>query len=81
MVKTISYDPTKRRLRGEEMLKIDQELKVEIEAIGRKGDGITKINGHTIFIQGGEVEIGKTYNIKIIKICPKFSFADLIGVI
>ena len=53
-----------------------EELNVEIESIGAKGDGIAKKGGYTIFVP--ETEIGDTVNIRIERVLPQFAFAKKI---
>jgi translation initiation factor 2 subunit 2 len=49
---------------------------IKIEAVGNKGDGITKMAGFTIFVPGTRAE--EIVNIRIIKVCPTVAFADVI---
>ena len=51
-------------------------FKLEIESIGKKGDGIAKIQGYTIFVKGAKV--GETVNVKITKAMERFAFAELV---
>lgn len=65
--------------RYKNQVEVGQEIKVIIETIGTKGDGITKLDGFVIFIPNAEVN--KTYNIKITSVKSKFAFGEIIGVI
>ena len=51
-------------------------FKVKIEAIGSKGDGITKFAGYTVFVPGTKPD--QEVNIKIIKVLPNVAFAEVI---
>jgi 23S rRNA (uridine2552-2'-O)-methyltransferase len=47
---------------------------VEIVDTGRDGDGITKIDGYTIFVSG--VEEGETVEVRIDDVKPRYAFAQ-----
>ena len=49
---------------------------MKIEAIGSKGDGIAKVKGYTIIVL--QSEINQTYNLRILRVMPKFAFAEII---
>ena len=49
---------------------------LKIEAIGNKGDGITRINGFVVIVP--ESKKGETHNVKITKVLPKLAFAEVI---
>ncbi len=51
-------------------------LKVKIEGKGKQGDGIAKVNGFVVFVKG-DVEVGKEYEVKILRVSRKFSTAML----
>lgn len=46
-----------------------------VESVGEKGDGIVRVKGFVVFVPG--VEKGDYVKIKIKKVLPKVSFADL----
>ena len=56
---------------------VGDELDVNIEAVGEKGDGIAKKDGFVLFVpntkQGDEVKI------KITRVPPKVGFAEVVG--
>ena len=53
----------------------DEET-VIIEAIGKKGDGIAKIDRYTIFVPN--TNVGEEVKVKITKVLPKYAFAEKI---
>lgn len=58
-------------------VKVGQEADVVIEAIGEKGDGLTRVNGFVIFVP--EVRAGENVRIKISKVLAKVGFGEVIG--
>jgi len=56
---------------------IGDEIEVTIEACGKKGDGIAKVDNFVVFVANAEE--GKTYKVKITKVLSKVSFADILG--
>lgn len=61
------------------MLEINKEYIVNIEALGYEGEGIARINGYPVFIQGAL--IGERIKIKIIKSKKKFAFGEILEII
>ena len=53
-----------------------QELKVNIDSVGEKGDGIAKIKGFILFVPG--TKKGDKLRVKITKVLPKIGFAEKI---
>jgi 23S rRNA (uridine2552-2'-O)-methyltransferase len=51
-------------------------LEIEIEDVGREGDGIGKIEGYTLFVP--EAEPGDTVEIEVTDVKPRFGFAERI---
>jgi 23S rRNA (uridine2552-2'-O)-methyltransferase len=51
-------------------------LEIEIEDVGREGDGIGKIEGYTLFVP--EAEPGDTIEIEVTDVKPRFGFAERI---
>jgi len=51
-----------------------EELVVNIEAVGAKGDGIAKLNGFVIFVP--DTQEGDKVKVKITKVLPNVSFAE-----
>lgn len=58
-------------------IRVGDELDVNIEAVGAKGDGIAKIKGFVIFIQG--TKQGETVRVKVTKVFRKVGFAEVVG--
>lgn len=54
-----------------------QVLKVYIESIGAKGDGVVKIKGYTIFVK--KANIGDNLKIRVLKTFEKFGFAEVLA--
>ena len=50
-----------------------EEYEVTGEAEGRRGDGIAKIKGFTIFVSG--LQIGETAKVRIVSVRPRFAIA------
>lgn len=57
-------------------IKENDEIKVKIVSVGKKGDGIAKIDKFTVIIP--KAEIDNEYNIKINKVFKKFAFGEKI---
>src|SRR3989338_378993 len=53
------------------------EVEVNIESVGAKGDGIAKIKGFVIIVPGAKQ--GETVKVKISKVFKKMAFADIVG--
>jgi predicted RNA-binding protein with TRAM domain len=58
-------------------VKVGDELDVTIEAVGEKGDGLTKKNGFVLFIPG--VKEGQQVRIRVTKVLRKVGFAEVVG--
>ncbi len=52
------------------------EVVVDIEDVGSKGDGIARIKGFVIFVP--ETDIGETVRVEVENIGSKFAFAKVI---
>ncbi len=61
------------------MLEINKEYIVNIEALGYEGEGVARIDGYPVFIQGAL--IGERIKIKIIKSKKKFAFGEILEII
>ncbi len=48
-------------------------LDVEIESVGSDGDGVAKVDGYTLFVEGGNP--GDTVEIEVTDVKPRFGFA------
>ena len=57
-------------------VKEGDELEVEIISIGKKGDGVAKIEGFILMIPG--TELGDKPNVRIIAIRGRVGFAEVI---
>ena len=55
---------------------VGEEYDVQIQAIGSKGDGVTKINGFVVFVP--QTKVGSTVSIRIEKVLANFAFARVI---
>ncbi|QLD89893.1 TRAM domain-containing protein [Natronomonas salina] len=49
-------------------------VEVEIEDVGREGDGIAKVEGYTLFVAGAEE--GETLQVRVTDVKPRFGFAE-----
>lgn len=58
-------------------VKVGEELDVDIEAVGEKGDGIAKKNGFVLFVPG--VKEGDRVRVKVTKVLRKVGFAEVVG--
>ena len=58
-------------------VEVGKEYEVTIEAVGEKGDGISKIKGFVIFVPN--VNTGDRVRIKVNKVLRKVAFADVIA--
>jgi 23S rRNA (uridine2552-2'-O)-methyltransferase len=50
------------------------ELDVEIEGVGSEGDGIAKVEGFTLFVDGATE--GETLRVRVTDVKPRFGFAE-----
>lgn len=64
---------------GERMppVKVDEELEVTIEAVGAKGDGLTRKEGFVIFVPN--TSKGDHVRIRITKVLRNMGFAEVVG--
>lgn len=53
------------------------EYDVKIDSLGRKGDGITHIEGFVVFVPG--VSVGDEVKIRITRVGQRFAFAEVIS--
>lgn len=56
---------------------VGDEKEVTIEAVGRKGDGIAKIDSFVIFVPGAKE--GQRVRVKINKVLNNVGFGDIVG--
>ncbi|MFO8015537.1 MAG: TRAM domain-containing protein [Candidatus Woesearchaeota archaeon] len=53
------------------------EIKVNIEAVGEKGDGIAKKDGFVLFVPG--TKQGDNVKVRVTKVLRKVGFAEVVG--
>ena len=58
-------------------VKAGEEYDVTINAVGEKGDGITRVKGFVLFIPG--VIAGDKVKIRVTKVLEKVGFAERVG--
>ncbi len=58
-------------------VEVGNEYNVEITELSRKGDGVAKIQGFVIFVQGAK--IGQKVKIKVERVGPRFASASVVG--
>jgi len=58
-------------------VKIGDELDVEIESVGEKGDGVAKVQGFVLFVPG--TQKGDKVKVKVTKVFRKVGFAEVVG--
>ncbi|MCB9358647.1 TRAM domain-containing protein [Candidatus Woesearchaeota archaeon] len=56
---------------------VGDELDVQIEAVGEKGDGIAKKEGFVIFVPN--TQQGQTVRVKVNKVLRKVAFGEVVG--
>lgn len=56
---------------------VGDELDLNIEAVGEKGDGIAKIKGFVIFVPNAKQ--GETVKVRITKVLRKVGFGEIVG--
>ncbi|WP_318567819.1 23S rRNA (uridine(2552)-2'-O)-methyltransferase [Salinigranum marinum] len=52
------------------------ELEVDIEDVGSEGDGVAKVEGFTLFVDGATA--GETLRVRVTDVKPRFGFAERI---
>jgi predicted RNA-binding protein with TRAM domain len=58
-------------------VKEGDELKVYIENIASKRDGVAKVSGFVIFVK--DVIIGQSYDIRIYKVLDSYAFGEVLS--
>ena len=58
-------------------VKEGDEVEVEIESVGEKGDGIAKIEGFVLFVPG--TKVGDHVKVRVTRVLRKVGFADVVG--
>ncbi len=54
-----------------------KEYDVQVTELSRRGDGIAKIEGFVIFVQG--TKVGQKVKIKVGSVGPRFASATVVG--
>lgn len=62
---------------SEAPVKEGDELDVQIEAVGGKGDGIAKVEGFVLFVPG--TNQGEQVKVRVTKVLRNVGFAEVIG--
>jgi len=63
---------------GEQVpVKVGDELDVNVEAVGEKGDGVAKKDGFVIFVPGAKE--GQTVRIRVTRVLRKMGFGEIVG--
>lgn len=58
-------------------VKVGDELEVNIEAVGEKGDGVAKKDGFVLFVPG--TKQGDRVKIRVTRVLRKVGFAEVVG--
>ena len=53
------------------------EVAVNIESVGDKGDGVARIDGFVVFVEGAKQ--GQLLKVRIIKVLSSVAFAKIVG--
>lgn len=54
-------------------VRVGEELEVDIEGLGEKGDGIARVKGFVLFVPG--TNVGEKVKIRVDKVLKKVGFA------
>ncbi len=58
-------------------VKLGEKLKVHVEAMGEKGDGVAKVEGFVVFVKGAtESDVGNDVEVNITFIGRKFAIGE-----
>ncbi len=68
----------KRRMKGffSKPVKVGDEIDVNIEAVGSKGDGIAKVSGFVIFVPNGKM--GDNVHIRITRVGKRCAVGEIV---
>jgi predicted RNA-binding protein with TRAM domain len=58
-------------------IKVGDEIDVQIEAVGEKGDGIAKVKGFVLFVPN--TKQGDNVKIKVTRVLKNVGFAEVVG--
>ena len=62
---------------GAKPLEVEKEYDVQVTEISRRGDGVAKVQGFVIFVQGAKV--GQKVRIKVDRVGPRFASGVIVG--
>ncbi|NWG08743.1 MAG: TRAM domain-containing protein [Nitrososphaerales archaeon] len=62
---------------GPKPVEVDKEYEVRISEVSRRGDGIARIQGFVIFVEGAKVE--EHVKIKVIDVGNRFAKAQIVS--
>ncbi len=62
---------------GPKPVEVGKEYDVEVTELSRRGDGVAKVQGFVIFVQGAKV--GEKVKIKVDRVGPRFASASVVG--
>src|SRR5487761_1169125 len=62
---------------GPTPVEVGKEYDVEVTELSRRGDGVAKIQGFVIFVQGAKV--GQKVKIKVDQVGPRFANASVVS--
>ena len=58
-------------------IKLGDKVKVHVEGIGEKGDGVAKAEGFVVFVKGAtEADVGQDVEVNVTFIGRKFAIAE-----
>ena len=58
-------------------VEVGKEYDVQVTELSRRGDGVAKVEGFVIFVQGAKV--GQKVRIKVDRVGPRFANATIVG--
>ncbi len=61
---------------GPKPVEVGKEYDVEVTELSRRGDGVAKVQGFVIFVQGAKV--GQKVKIKVDRVGPRFASATVV---
>jgi predicted RNA-binding protein with TRAM domain len=61
---------------GPKPVEVGKEYDVEVTELSRRGDGVAKVQGFVIFVQGAKV--GQKVKIKVDRVGPRFASASVV---
>ena len=62
---------------GPTPVEVGKEYDVEVTELSRRGDGVAKVQGFVIFVQGAKV--GQKVKIKVDRVGPRFANASVVS--